>query len=155
MASVEKFPSVNRRMRSYQEEVEHWETGDDLEINRLDFELLLRFGISLFETINFIDETWQLKVATEELDHSDESQNDIVQLYEWWLRPCNSLLAELKRFEDKDFVVTHAEAFRSAYREVYGILTPDEEFFSGEDLVTARDKAIDEHERGECESLGI
>lgn len=150
--STTQFRSVRNRLKGYADDVQEWKSEHDRAMQCMDFELLLQHGLSLYETVNWIDETWRSRMFAKNQAFDQEMADLVEDLYKWWLRPCDVLLEELRNLE-RDFSVEYAEQFRSACREVKGLLTPDDEFFSGGDLVTLRDKALDAHERGECEAV--
>lgn len=149
--STQQFDSVKQRLEGYVEGVEHWKVDHHFATECLDLELLLQHGISVYQAINFLDNAMREFVLTGKTEYSAENETAIADLYEWWFRPCDRILKKIDEFEARDFRVEYAEEFRGACIEVQGCFTDDEAFFSGGDLVTLRDRAIDSLKRGECE----
>jgi len=148
---TDRFNSVRQRLEGYKSEVEQWKCDHDLAIGCMDFELMLQHGLSIYQAINWIDEELRSRVYTKKDQHDPDTDQVVSTLYHWWLSPCDRVLEELRKHEEH-FTVSYADEFHAACREVRGILADDADFFSGGDLVTIRDQAIDAHRRGECES---
>lgn len=146
-----RFDSVRRRVRGYRKDVEKWKEEHDLAMKCWEFEMLLQHGLSVYEAINIADETWRRHVLQKNAEYDPAVSKRITQLYKRWMRPCEHVMAELEVHERHFGVVEYADQFRRACREVKGLLTDDNEFFSGEKLTRARDEAIDAHRGGQCE----
>lgn len=139
---------LHSKLRVYLRETELWKADHERAVAFFRFDDHLAVGIQLFESITRWDESWRCKVLAGEEQYDPMLANEIKEAYEWWLRPCAEVEAQLETCEREFGSTENGERFRQCYREAVGILTPDEEFFSGDALVQARDKAIDTHRRG-------
>jgi hypothetical protein len=79
----------------------------------------------------------------------------VTRLYQSWMQGAEIIAPQIAEMEAKGFQIEGSQDFRSAYREVKGILTADDEFFDSERLAEMRDKAIDAHRRGDTEEWEI
>lgn len=131
-------------------EGEKWKRDHDRAMECMDFELLLQHGLSIFEAINLADEKIRRLSRRGNLEYTAEIDEAITAIYRWWQTPCEKITGLLVKFENEGFEVENSEAFRSACREVSGILTEDSQFF-GDELVKTRDQAIEDHRAGLCE----
>lgn len=145
------FDSVRHRLEDYGEQVGDWNAAQERATHCLEFELLLAHGLSLLGQVNSIDEKVRLKIFQGDVEYDARFDDLLTNFYQSWLGPRDKLLRELQSLEQEGFPVERAEEFRAACREVEGILTADDEFFTGDELVTLRDEAIDEHRAGRCE----
>jgi hypothetical protein len=117
-------------------------------------EFLLRTWLRLLEDIEDLDNKVRLLVLRGEAEvNAEDAAADFYQ--HWFQAATKTLLPFLTHMEEKGYQVERAVEFRNAYREVQGILTPDGEFFSGEQVAGLRDKAIDAHRRGETEEWEV
>lgn len=150
-----QYPAVKSRLKLFQGEAKQWKADHDqaVECVDLDFELLLQHGISVYEAINDIDENWRARVLSGEIEYLQEDEDFLTKLYHLWLQSGEGALSDLEGFEVGGYDVKYSDDFRRACIEVSGILTSDEKFFSGDDLVAMRDEAIDSHRRGDCEPV--
>lgn len=145
------FDSVRQRLEDYGEQVDVWKNDHQRAMYCMEFELLLEHGLSLLAQLNSIDEKIRLKFFRGEVEYDSQYDDILTGYYQQWLKPCDKLLAELKSLKNEGFSVERAEEFRSACREVQGILTDDDEFFTGDALKVLQDQAIDEYRAGRCE----
>ncbi len=141
------------RTQRYEEQPEQWKQDHDAAMRCFDFEGLLALGLSLFDFINRVDEAWRVKVYRGLVPYDATMDQVIEGLYRVWLRPCDRLHARLAELE-KHFDVKGASEFRAACREVQGILTRDDEFFTGDRLAELRDEAVEDHRAGSTEDMG-
>lgn len=150
------FASLDRHIQAYREETEQeqWKADHDVAMKCMSFESHLGLGVSLFESINRIDEAWRAKVHAKQVEYDPAVDEQIAFFYLWWFSPSDVLLDVLDYFESLGFQVEHADRFRAACREVHGLLSNDTEFFAGDRLAQLRDDAIESHRRGECEPVG-
>ena len=86
-----------------------------------DFEDLLRRGLTFYQMIRFTDKAWSRKVQDGRLPFKKGKLREIHQLYEWWSKPCDSVMSRLQEME-KGFRIDGAEEFREACRFVRSIL---------------------------------
>ncbi|HKI35497.1 MAG TPA: hypothetical protein VKA46_26815 [Gemmataceae bacterium] len=148
----ESLQRYEKRSERYSQQPEQWKQDHEAAMCCFDFEGLLAFGLSLYDYINRIDEAWRVKVYRNLVPHDPAVDKVIEELYRGWLKPYDRVLARLSALE-KHFDVAGAKEFRSACREVQGILTPDEEFFIHDRLARLRDEAVDANRRGEAEEM--
>lgn len=148
LAQSTGFRLVDDKVDFYRRHAESWKDAHDAAMACFEVEELLALGIAAFDSINRADE-WlrEQVVAGAEYDAGEDAK--IEALYQKWLAGSALLAAILSQLEQRFEEVRGAEEFRRCYREVQGILTPDEEFFIHDALVRARDEAIDAHRRGE------
>lgn len=144
---------VERQLEAYDREIEQWRQNHDAAMQCRDFELLLKLGIDVYETLGRLDTAVSAAALRGERGQADLEAVD--DLYRIWLALTSAAAVELRlsEFEQAGFHVEFSKAFRTAHREVQGILTPDAEFFRGDDLADIRDDAIDSHRRGETDDL--
>jgi hypothetical protein len=146
---------VRGELEFYEQKSEQvWSDAHEAALHATDCEELLALGNFLFERINRLDESWRNAVYTGHWSDDRGFEKVVEGLYRSWSKAGEVLLRWLEQLEGQGFCVEGAEQFRRCCREVRGILTPDDEFFSGDAQVNARDQAIDEHRRGETTELG-
>ena len=121
----------------------------------MDVEAILRVGNAVFSFVTWIDDELSLASLKGELEElSPEAlREQLHNLYRAWLRPCDAVELAVRRCEADGFEVEGAEEFRSARREAQGVLTPDAEFFRGDELVVLRDQAVEDARAGRVEPL--
>lgn len=142
---------AERQIEAYGREVDRWRHEHDAAMKCRDFELLLKLGLDVYETLRRIDAEISAAVFRGERVQADLEFVDLV--YRLWLAPSAEVERRLEEFERSGFRVEFAAEYRSAGREVRGLLTPDDEFFRGEALADLRDDAIDAYRRGRTEDL--
>jgi hypothetical protein len=109
---------------------------------------VLTLGVSLAFHIDYIDATWRKAVlgGIDEYDPAQEGQ--ILGFHRAWLRGAEKIVPRLDRLEARNIKFEWSEPFRRLYREAKALMTPDDRFFGGDDLVGMRDDAIDSHRGG-------
>ena len=147
---------VERQLEAYDREIEQWRQDHDAAMQCRDFELLLKLGIDVYETLGRIDTAVSAAALRGERGEADLVAVD--DLYRIWLSLAEAVERRLDEFEQAGFRVEFAETFRTARREVQGVLTPDADFFRDDNLADVRladvrDAAIDSHRRGETDDL--
>lgn len=145
--------SVSRYKNRTQMYEEGWKKEHNEAVKCLEFEEILVFGVSIYEFLNRLDEMWRLKVHKKQVEHDPKIDEAIERLYEAWLAPCDMVTARLDSFENAGYEVAGAKEFRSACREVKGLLTADSDFFRHQNLLTLRYEAIEEHRAGKSVEL--
>ncbi len=133
---------------------EQWKANHIEAMSCWSFQDLLLLCIETFDRINREDEGWRQSVFSGKYSYSSEEENVFVGLYTNWLETCKNFLAQLSHFKERGYSVECAVRFYECIREAEGILTPDTDFYVSDTLVCLRDKAIDEHRRGEVEDVG-
>lgn len=143
--------TVKRRMQDYGDQVRRWQHLQSLTAQCIEFELLLRHGLSLLTQVNEADEKWRSAVMRGQVQYDPSFEEELTQFYQWWIQSGEIALEELDRIESTGMDVDHAADFRIAINEVRGILTDDREFFCSDKLVELKDRAIDDFRAGKCE----
>jgi len=154
--SSRAFKVVRNALGSYQIEAEEWKRDHFVAMKCFEFEDFLLVGIGLFDAITDYDERHRARVLSGETEFDPEHSELIKEAYRWWLKPCREIRVEIEKFRKQFGEVKNSDKFLSRCREAEGLLTDDAVFFSGEDMITLRDAAIDDHRAGdtiEC-SLG-
>ncbi len=142
------------KARLYREESELWKKDHALAMAYYDFQDFLEFGISVFDSITKIDEDWRARVLRHELEYDAAIANRILDVYKTWLEPCAAIERIVPLLEQRFGTVANVAEFRSRCREARGIVTPDEQFFAGDALVSLCDTAIEENRNGETFDVG-
>jgi hypothetical protein len=136
------------KARIYCEESELWRKDHELAMLYFDFQDVIDEGIALFDSINKIDEDWRARVLKHELEYSNDTEQKIIGVFRL-TSEAFAKIEQLLTFFEKQFSVVNAAEFRSRWRELGGVLTPDNEFFVDAAFVALRDTAIDENTNGE------
>ena len=143
------FLLIRDRIAFYRKHSEDWKGDHKEAMACFELEELLALGIDAFKAINRADEWVRAQVVSGEAEYDVGEFEKVEVLYQQWMQ-CSIVVNDiLSRFEKNDFDVRGADDFRRCYREVQGILTPDEKFFAHDSLVRLRDEAIDAHRRRE------
>jgi len=143
-----------KKVSAYCEESKLWKKDHALAMGYYNFQDFLRDLVGLFDTITKIDEDWRWQVLRHETPYEEAVAESIRKLYESWHEACAAPVGMLPLFESRFGRVENAEELLVRWREAQGILTPDEEFFTGDALAGLRDKATDEHRSGEAFDVG-
>lgn len=133
---------------------EQWKANNIDAMSCWDFEDFLCLCTEAFSRIGRQEDGWRRCIYDEQVVYSQDAEKVFLGLYRDWLCVCKNLVLPLKHFENKGFIVCYANLFRSCIREAEGILTPDDKFFASDALVSLRDDAIDECQRGGGERVG-
>ena len=141
------------RMRSAEQRVVFFETDlrehrvakacDDLEYVLNDFNLLLAELLLLDSQLQ--EEYFDGK------EYDGVLSDRFTSLFIRWVAIAENLSDEAERFENQHCTVSGADAMRLALREVKSGLAPSDS--SGDAIVELRDRAIDEHRRGETRPM--
>ena len=142
-----------RKIFAYQDEMEFWKVEHEAAMAFFRFDDFLADGVTLFEAITRVDETWRARVLEGLAPYEPAVADQIKHAYRWWLESCEAVESQLAEFEKEFGPTENGGKFRQCLVEARGILTPDEEFFSGDALVKARDAAIDAYRKGETDDL--
>jgi hypothetical protein len=94
------------------------------------------------------DVRWRTAVFRGETDYDPAIEERIETGLRAWLNLTESLLAKLQPIRSWGFQPASLETLRPRIAEVRNMLTPDDEFFEGEELDDLTEKAIAEHEAG-------
>ncbi|GAB4139492.1 MAG: hypothetical protein Tsb009_08460 [Planctomycetaceae bacterium] len=119
---------------------------------------VLLLGIKQYEAINHLDESYRRLCLKSPDAWESSTEQYIVSEYRDWYSKSQKTLEMLHQLDQYDHEIVmelpHYDQFKQAVEEVAGILTPDEEFFSSEELREAGEKAISDHRNGLCENMG-
>lgn|GEM_PF-4487033 len=137
----------------YGERKEKWYQDHKLAMACMECESFLQAAIADFYAINQLDEMWRIQIAENVVEYSEEFEDILTDLYKLWLQSKEKLLEQVDLFLEAEFEIKLAEKFRSACREVEGILTEDEDFFGDEKLGELREQAVKDYNEGECQPL--
>jgi hypothetical protein len=94
------------------------------------------------------DVRWRTAVFRGETGYDPAIEERIEAGLRTWLNLTESLLARLEPIRSWGFRPASLETLRPRIAEVRNMLTPDDEFFEGEELDDLTEKAISEHEAG-------
>jgi hypothetical protein len=100
---------------------EAWKKDHDEAMECQDLEDMLGLGIALYHMIRRGDEAWSKKVQAGTVAFDADRAKTIHGAYEWWMIPCDTLLATVQKMEVA-FQVEHAEEFRRCVRRVRHLL---------------------------------
>ncbi|WP_145257525.1 hypothetical protein [Planctomycetes bacterium Pan216] len=106
-------------------------------------------GVYIFKMVNDFDMYYRERVITGKEEFDPGMIDGYKHVIGRWLQIANHLENLVLQFERSGFEVSRAEEFRSTMREAEGILTPDDDFFSGGKLDAIKEVAIEEYKRGE------
>lgn len=150
------FETLSHDTREYSDSLvdrvmeEHHEVND---LFKLQYEI--EKGLLIFRSILRLDEALRGSAFEGKIEFTEEMDAALHELIKLWTFPCASVLGRVMYFEGRGHHVDNAGEFRDACRQATSILTPDEQFFTGDRLEGLRDAALAEHRRGECaEMLG-
>ena len=146
--------SLERYKRWAESCKERWKSDHDEAMQCLELEEVLVFGMAVYHHINRMDEVWRLSVHRKRTAFDPKVERLIMKLYRVWLRVYTVLGKMLRGFEDAGYDVAGAEEFRAMCREIRGILTPDEKFFTDEAFFQMEDSALRLHRAGKTIQIG-
>jgi len=108
------MPHLSSQLEHYRDE--SWKIDHDQAMACRDFEDWLDVGLHLLEVVRRADERYRDDVKTGKVPFRREDAQQLVQVYSYWLEPCDHLLSALKAFEDDGYQIENAEVFRRACR---------------------------------------
>jgi hypothetical protein len=147
------FDLIRDEVKLYEAKSEAWRLAHRSAMRCRDLEARLALGVFTFNQISRADEHWRKEIYAGNLPFADEDERAILDAYRTWAGTCDLYLKAIAELESQHYAVEHAEEFRQCTREVRGILTSDENFFSGEQLTVLRDEAIEAHRKGATEEI--
>jgi uncharacterized protein with von Willebrand factor type A (vWA) domain len=162
MNESSRLNTVRRCLRSCEAGWEQWKDDHDLAIVCCDVQEQLALLNYLFERINRADEAAREAVFAGRQDHSPEFDAELESIYRQWSEVSSKYLDIVGKLESQGFNVEGADEMRGRLREVAGLLTSDDQFFTPDDagqssriekLVQLRDEALAAHRRGETEEM--
>ena len=145
---------IKEQLDLYSHQAQRWEQAQTDEAMQVrDFEDFIALGMFWFARINHLDEQTRLEELRAGAAPDAKIHEGIVGLYRAWLDTGRGVVRVLESFKANRWEIDGAEAFRSAVREVEGILTPDDKFFTGEKLARLIDQAREDYESGHTEPM--
>jgi len=145
---------VEKDVERYQHDVEEWKQQlDELESKCWVWEELIAKANYLFERFVKLDDDIQRSVLTGELEYDPAVQEEMSALLREWLDVSCCLVPHTDRIAADYGSADGTDELRTNIKAAEAMLTPDDEFFTGEKLVSLRDAAFDEHQRGETRAL--
>ncbi len=93
---------------------ESWKFDHDSAMACYDFDEWLAFGLKCLEFIREKERRYHDRLKSGKSPVDPQVIEEIQELYEQWYSPCRHLLEELEQFEREGYVVTNAQAFRTA-----------------------------------------
>lgn len=150
------MPSVLEKMMAvYQEQPEALTADHDDAMFYFDVCEAVEFGLYLFERINRFDVDIQLKMVGKQIpfEAGMAIQDDLTGLIRSWLSASERFIDLVACLERQGRSVENWGKLYDDIREARGILTPDDEFFTGPALIALRDKALEDHRNGLTEPM--
>ncbi|MEX2139178.1 MAG: hypothetical protein WD894_07955 [Pirellulales bacterium] len=145
---------VASQTEQYVGSAERWKADHRSAMVCYEVEETLALGNRVFDAIVEFDENWRRQVSRGKLRFSPVLHSFIQALFERWHAPCSNVLAAIEDLRHEGFLPKGADEFQHRCREADGILTPDGDFFVGDQLIQIRDDALDQHLRGETLERG-
>ena len=133
---------------SYREFLEKAHTLDEIEPRRRALEDGLTVANHTFRQLSAKDAAWHAEVFDEAIPYDPAEEWSLREAYSRWQAPYVEMIAAVDAFEGAHGPLRGADEFRRNYREVFGVLSDDPEFFAGPPLAEKRDAAIDDHRAG-------
>ena len=117
--------------------------------------VILRGANAVFGRILELDLEARKSALAEPIDYDPELDAAIRQLLADWHHLAGSIAPHADRARVGDDSFEDVDAFRDNLVQAGAILTPDDEFFGGDELVELQDRAIDEHLAGLTEPMHV
>ena len=107
-------------------------------------------AIVTLKLIKSHDVAWHQAMFEETIPYNEADHEGLLDLHRAWYSSAGKLLNYLD-----EAVLTPSEirVLRSSLAEVKSALTPDDEFFEGDELDKLVEQAIDEHSRAETDEM--
>jgi hypothetical protein len=140
---------VRDKIDAYEDECDLWKADHERAMVYFRFCDLLRDGIQIFHDICRLDENWRLGIFKGNIPYDASFDGKIRSLVDRFYRTTISIERDvLPAFETQFGAVEHAVEFRSVCKDILGMMSADDEFFKDDALLTLRDRAIEDDERG-------
>lgn len=151
---LSRLKIVEKELERYQHDVEEWkQLHDELERECWIWEELIAKANYVFERFLKLDSDAQYFTLTGKCEHNAAFQEEMTTLLHDWLDVSRYLILHAARIESDYGSADGADKLRESIKAAESMLTPDEEFFAHDRLVELRDKAFEEHRRGETRML--
>jgi hypothetical protein len=87
---------IGRQLQAYEE---GWKADHDEAMQFWAFQESLSVGIAIFNVITRRDATWRGRVSRGIEPFSSEENEEVLGLFQWWLRCCDMAMKRLEHFE--------------------------------------------------------
>ena len=144
---------LQNKARVCEEEAGLWKADHGMAMVFLVFQDLVTDLIKAFRVTTLVEERYRTEVYSGQREDSAGFLAKIEESYKMLLSASAKAESVLPWAENQFGQVQGAAEFREICSELRGMFTPDDEFFSGQSLVTLRDEAINAHRRGETADL--
>ncbi len=111
---------------------------------KLEAQIVIDSGIWCLRLIQTIDARWHKAIFDESISYRESDREELINFYQSWHTVTGKILAKLGSSG-----LTDTDILQSGYAEVGGLLTPDDQFFEGEELDELVQDAIGSLDRGE------
>jgi hypothetical protein len=145
-------------MKTFGEAARHWflpTDGGSPEKNHPDdkvalmAQLAVAYANGAFDFIAGFDVLWHTEMFSGATEYKPGEQEMILKTYGEWHANSIQILPTLDRFEAQGRPIQGADKLRANVRKAKGALTPDDDFFEGEELDRLAEEALAADDRGE------
>lgn len=151
---IRRIKFAEKEVKRYRDDVEGWKKlHDDLQEDCWIWEDLIAKANFIFLRYLKLDHDIQQAILTSVIDYSEETEQEMWTLLRDWLDISRQLIPQVDRLKQSYGSVDGSEDLLRNVKEAEAMLTPDDEFFSGDKLVSLRDRAIEDHRSGETRTL--
>jgi hypothetical protein len=112
---------LEQQLKFYARQSQEWITSnserahENLLEHRGNLELLLKFGLFLFQQIQRIDHDWSRDSISPPAGGTvPERPEEIGNLYRWWCAPCHPILLDMESLASRGYPVPGGNEFREA-----------------------------------------
>ena len=135
---------------SCENKIDLWRANHEVAMLYFDTSDLVKKTNDLFESITRLDDDFRNEFYNDPSRYDDWKEAKIDELFRRWTFIAHSLLKDLVPWAEKEFNgVVGSDTLRRRLSESVGIVADPAEFYQGDELVAARDQAIDEHLNGQ------
>jgi hypothetical protein len=119
-------------LQQFEEDQEAWKPHHQEAMECYVVEDQLHRGLRSFRVIRDADDIWSRKVQSGAVPFDPAHARLIRRWYEWWIRPCDGMLAQIDKQEEAGFVLEGVEELRKARAFVRSVLrVPVEDIIEG------------------------
>lgn len=141
------------RLLSAYQDAEPWKVEHDARMECFQIEDAITAGNALFALVSEYDFQWHERVMSGVWPYSEASERPPEALYRLWLGAAERVLERAETRTREGHAIKGLEEYRDNVREARGVLTPDDDFFTSEELADLRDAAIEDHRAGLTEPM--
>lgn len=154
MQPVKRIEYAEREVDRYKGDVQDWKRAhDDLAERCWPWEDLAGKANLIFGQILKLDNDVQADVLTGLIEFDPEMDQRITKVLEEWLKVSCEVFPHLAQLKQEFGHVDGADEMRRNIRQATAILTPDANYFQGDELVRLRDEAVEAYQTGQTEPL--